>query len=97
MLGDFPSCATAAAADVSVHGNIRRLAKRFLQLGISVFLSGSFMTMEGCRDRVKPLSPCRARVLEHAKKYVNDNVPDIQWQPVIEAEMAKCIEEEKSK
>jgi hypothetical protein len=59
----------------------------------SVFL----LTVQGCRQQGKPLSPCRAKVLRHADDYVSRHIPDSQWQPIIEAEMQKCIEEEKSK
>jgi hypothetical protein len=52
---------------------------------------------QSCRERQKPLSPCRAAVVKHAESYVSRRIPDPQWQPIIEAEINKCIAEEKSK
>jgi hypothetical protein len=51
--------------------------------------------MLGCGERRQPLSACRSQVVEHAHKYVSQKVPDAQWLPIIEAEVRKCIEEEK--
>jgi hypothetical protein len=52
---------------------------------------------QSCRERLKPLSPCRAQVVKHAESYVSQQIPASEWQPIIEAEIKKCIAEEKSK
>ena len=55
------------------------------------------LTTQSCRREQKPLSPCRAQVIKHVDTYVSRHVPDAEWQPIIEAELNKCIAEEKSK
>ena len=54
----------------------------------------SLLMTEGCQRPSKPLSPCRAQVVKDADPYVSQHVPDSQWQPIIEAEIRKCIDEE---
>jgi hypothetical protein len=35
--------------------------------------------------------------MRHADNYIGQHIPDIEWQPKIQAEIQKCIEEERLK
>jgi hypothetical protein len=51
----------------------------------------------GCGERHEPLSPCRAQVLKDSERYTSQHTPDAEWQPLIQAELQRCIEQEQAK
>jgi hypothetical protein len=51
----------------------------------------------GCGERRIHLSPCRAQVLKDSERYISRHTPDAEWQPLIEAELQRCIEQEEAK
>jgi hypothetical protein len=61
---------------------------------LRAMIAALLLIIASCRVS-KPLSPCRAAALKHAGDYISRHVPDSQWQPIIEAELERCIEQEK--
>src|SRR5260221_14527625 len=72
-----------------------KLARLSICFRIAVIAALSVI-LQSCYERPKPLSPCRAQVVKHANSYVSRHIPTSEWQPIIEAEIKKCIAEEKS-
>src|ERR1700694_791814 len=75
---------------------VLKLAGQSILFRITVIAVLSLI-LQSCRERRKPLSACRAQIVKHADSYVSRHIPTSEWQPIIEAEIKKCIEEERAK
>jgi hypothetical protein len=57
-------------------------------------LGAALLILSACQKPTRSLSPCRAKVVKDTERYVSQHIPDGQWQPIIEAELRQCIEEQ---
>jgi hypothetical protein len=59
------------------------------------------LTTQSCREPPKPISlsltTCLTAVVKHYESYASRQVPDSEWQPIIEGEIKKCKAEENAR